>query len=66
MFGWKVKTVTAAQHKEEIRVARGTLASAIVELNNKTRFLGELTQHRLEGVMGEMIDLTHEGRKRDD
>jgi hypothetical protein len=65
MFGWKAKPVTAAQ-KEEVRVARGSLAEAIVDLNNKTRFLNQITQHRLEAVMGEMIELSHEGRKRDD
>ncbi len=49
---------------EEIRLARGALSQAVIELENKTRFLNTIAAHRLESVMKNMIDLTHEGREK--
>lgn len=54
----------SARKDEELREVRGGLAEALIELQNKTDMLRQIAAHRLERVMGDMIDLTHEGRKK--
>lgn len=60
----KPVTLTHSETKQAIRQERGKLADSIIELQNKTDMLKQIAAHRLEGVMSDMISLTHEGRKK--
>ncbi len=50
--------------KAERREARDQLASMVDHLRAKTAELNQVAAHRLERVVKDMTDLTHEGRQK--